>query len=480
MTAMPTFEAGSYRDREGRVFYGKSGEVFRALSSRALDEWEAVVATNFFERAMTAGKIVHSVRSDATLRDLENPAVSSGLPAAGGWAGVLQHARIPFVSYPYEWSFGMLQDAALLQLELLQAALAEDFTLKDGTCYNVQWIGVQPTFIDVVSFERLTPGQPWAGYRQFCQTALFPLLIQAYKNVGFHALLRGKLDGITPAECANLMSWRDLLRPGVMTHAWLHARLQGNRTVRDTNLKKALPRAGFDKSLIASYASGLTKIIRRLRWTPTSHWSGYAAHNTYSASDAQVKADFVRSAANSAPIGLAWDLGCNIGEYSSIIAEFADCVVAMDADHPTVERLYQRLKQSPDSRASRKIVPLVANLADPSPNLGWRGTERKSLPERGTPQFTLCLALVHHLVIDAGIPLRELLEWLAGLRTRLVIEFVDRNDPMVKQLLLNRRDQCVDYDPILFDRWLNEFFDVVRTEKLGSGTRTLYYACPRS
>jgi hypothetical protein len=480
MTTAPTFEAGSYRDREGRVFYGESGDVYRALSSRALDEWEAVATANFFQQAMTAGKIVKTSRSDAALHDLDNRAAPGNALAEDVWAGVLQHARIPFVTYPYEWSFGMLQDAALLQLDLLQAALAEDFILKDGTCYNVQWTGAQPTFIDVVSFERLTPGQPWAGYRQFCQTALFPLLIQAYKNVGFHALLRGRLDGITPAECANLMSWRDLFRPAVMTHVWLHARFQGNRTVRDTDLKKALPRAGFAKSLITNYATGLSKAIRRLRWTPASHWSGYAAHNTYTASDAQVKAEFVRSAASSAPIGLAWDLGCNIGEYSRIIAEFADCVVAMDADHPTVERLYQQLKQAPDSPAAKKIVPLVANLADPSPNLGWRGTERKSLPQRGTPQFTLCLALVHHLVIDAGIPLRELLEWLAGLRTRLVIEFVNRNDPMVKQLLLNRRDQCTDYDPDLFDRWLNKFFDVVRTEKLGSGTRTLYYASPRS
>ena len=125
-----------------------------------------------------------------------------------------------------------------LQLELLGSALAENFTLKDGTAYNVQWNGARPTFIDVASFERLMPGQPWAGYRQFCQTSLFPLMLQAYKNVGYHALLRGRLDGITPAECANLMSWRDLLRPGAMAHVWLHARLQGNPTVRDSNLRK--------------------------------------------------------------------------------------------------------------------------------------------------------------------------------------------------------------------------------------------------
>ncbi len=480
MPTMPTFEAGSYRDREGRVFYGESGEVLRALSARALGEWDAVAATRFFQQAMVDGKIVNTVRSDVALRELAHRTAEASSLDEEGWAGVLQHERIPFVTYPYEWSFGMLQDAALLQLELLQAALAEDFTLKDGTSYNVQWIAARPTFIDVVSFERLIPGQPWAGYRQFCQTALFPLMMQAYQDVEYHALLRGKLEGITPSDCAKLLSWRRLFRPGVLTHVWLHSRLQGNSAVRDCNLRKALPRAGFEKSLIASNAAGLAKIIRRLRWTPASDWSGYAAHNTYSASDARSKAEFVRAAASSAPVGLAWDLGCNIGEYSRIVAEHAQCVVAMDADHPTVERLYQQLKASPDSPAARKIVPLVANLADPSPNLGWRGLERKSLVGRGLPDFTLCLALVHHLVIGAGIPMRELLEWLAGLNSRLVIEFVDRPDPMVRQLLRNRRDKCADYDPQLFDRWLNEIFDVVRSERLESGTRTLYYACPRS
>lgn len=480
MPTMPAFEAGSYRDREGRVYYGAGGEVLRALSARALGEWDAVSGSRFFQEAMAAGKIVRTTRSDAALRALEELTSASSSPEGGGWAGVLQHDRVPFVTYPYEWSFGMLQDAALLQLELLQSALAEEFTLKDGTSYNVQWIGAWPTFIDVVSFERLVPGQPWAGYRQFCQTALFPLLMQAYRDIGYHSLLRGRLDGITPAECANLMTWRNLFSPGVLTHVWLHARLQGNPTVRDSNLRKALPRAGFDKALIAGNAAGLAKIIRRLRWTPTSDWSGYAAHNTYSPSDASNKVDFVRAAAGAAPVGLAWDLGCNIGEYSRIVAEQANCVVAMDADHPTVERLYQQLKAEGDSVAARKIVPLVANLADPSPNLGWRGTERKSLLERGRPDLTLCLALVHHLVIGAGIPMRELLEWLAGLNSRLVIEFVDRPDPMVKQLLRNRRDQCADYDPQLFDRWLREIFDVVRSEPLDSGTRTLYYACPRA
>jgi ribosomal protein L11 methylase PrmA len=408
--------------------------------------------------------------------------VAESQPSA--WAAFLQHDTIPFVSYPYEWTFGMLKDAALLHLDLLAQALEENFTLKDGTAYNVQWAGDRPVFIDVLSFERVTRGQLWAGYRQFCQTFLYPLFLQAYKDVPFQPWLRGCLDGITPEQCANLMSLRDMVRPGVLKHAWLHAWLEGSERVRESNVQQNLKRAGSNTSLTKALVAGLTQIIRRLAWNPPdSKWSGYAANTTYSSTDAQRKADFVRAAVAARPAGLVWDLGCNTGDYSRIAAENAECVVAMDADHLAVERLYQSLRKTraiASNKAGRQLIlPLVSNFVDPSPNLGWRGRERKTLAERGRPELILCLALIHHLVIGAGVPMRELLQWLAALGSRLVIEFVGKDDAMVQQLLRNKRDNYGDYDPDLFDRWLHEFFEVVRSERLESGTRVLYYAVPR-
>ena len=467
------YEAGSYRDRDGRVFYGKSGDVYRALSPRALAEWNAVRATRFFSHAMSAGQIVRTDEIEPSDVEIEID--------GSAWAGVLRHETIPFVSYPYEWTFGMLKDAALLHLELLDAALDENVTLKDGTAYNVQFVGTRPVFIDVASFERLAPGQPWAGYRQFCRTFLYPLFMQGYKNVDFRPWLRGCLDGVSPADCAGLMSLGDLIRPGVLTHVMLHARFESDRFVKASNLQQALPRAGFNKALIKNNVARLARIIRRLNWkTPGSKWSSYTECNTYSENDKARKEAFVRGAVASRPVRLAWDLGCNTGDYSRIAAENADCVVAMDGDHLAVEKLYQSLRTQPGGAGGAKILPLVSNIADPSPNLGWRGQERKSLVERGRPELTLCLALVHHLVIDAGIPLRDLLAWLAGLGTTLVIEFVAKSDPMVQLLLRNRRDPVVDYELEYFERCLNELFQVSRSETLDSGTRTLYYAHTRS
>lgn len=471
MTTALNYELGSYRDRDGRVFYDASGRVYRTLSPRALDEWQAVERTRFFRQGVKSERIV-ATRQLAEVADF--------LDAAAGWAGVLEHQVVPFVTFPFEWSFGMLQDAARLHLELLKEALDEEFTLKDGTAYNVQWLGVSPIFIDVVSFERLVPGQAWAGYRQFCQTFLYPLLLQAYKNIPFQPWLRGRLDGITPQECRSLMSVRDFFRRGVASHVWLHAWLGTRHGVDEVEPSKALQSAGFTKDLIQANVKGLLALVNQLKWAPRSSvWSDYADGNSYTEQDRRRKEDFVRRAVRARPRSLVWDIGCNTGTYSRIAAEHADLVLAMDSDHLTIERLYQSLKSHPIPGSGR-VLPIVNNIVDQSAGLGWRGTERKGLADRGRPQLCLCLALVHHLVIGHGVPLRELLSWFAHLGASLVIEFVSKSDPLVQRLLRGRRDTYSDYEQPVFEKTLAELFHVVSQETLESGTRVLYFAESRT
>ena len=189
LTDLTDFEPGSFRDRTNRVFY-RDGAVLRGLNPHAAQEWEALTSKPFFQQFMTAGKLVRTEQIELA---------SSPLAKDEQWSVVLQHQPIPFISYPYEWSFSMLQDAALLTLELQDAALRTDMTLKDATPFNVQWSGSRPVFIDIPSFERLRPGEPWVGYRQFCQLFLYPLFLQAYKDVPFQPWLRGNLEGIEPS-----------------------------------------------------------------------------------------------------------------------------------------------------------------------------------------------------------------------------------------------------------------------------------------
>jgi precorrin-6B methylase 2 len=457
-------EPGSFRDRNGRVFY-QDGAILRGLGARAAREWQALSATRFFHEAVNEGKIVRTEQA-------QRPRLLAA-GRANGWALVLEHEAIPFISYPYEWCFSQLKDAALLQIDLLLRGLDEGVILKDASAFNVQWRGVHPTFIDIPSFERWQAGDPWVGYRQFCQMFVNPLLLQAYKDIPFQAWLRGSIDGIAPEQCRNLMSFRDRLRPGVLAHVVLHARAQAAAGGRG-DVKQSLRAAGFSADLIQRNARGLRSLIEGLEWKrSTSVWANYAAQNSYADQDRDAKIAFVREVVASRPRRLVWDLGCNTGTFARVAAEHADQVIAMDADHLAVERLYRGLKQEQVSN----ILPLVVNLADLPPALGWRGKERKDLTQRGRPDLTLCLALLHHMVIGANIPLEEFVDWLSSaVGGDLVIEFVDREDPMVRTLLRNKDDIYDDYSVERFEACLSARYNVVRREALSSGTRTLYHA----
>lgn len=464
LTQESQLEKGSFRDRNGRIFYYKDA-VYRTLSHPALKEWELLSSTKFFKQFSGEGKLIQTEQVNANgLFELE---------PEGNWAGVLKHQTIPFISYPYEWPFGMLKDAALLQLDLLLAAIDEDITLKDASAFNIQWRGSQPVFIDILSFEKLNSGEPWAGYRQFCQMYLYPLFLQAYKNIPFHPWLRGSIDGISPESCRNMMSVRDLFRKGVLTHVYLHALFQANYSQTKKNIKKDLKSFGFNKELIKINAKKLRGIVQSLTWKQAkSEWSDYADNTSYTDVDHKKKVAFISNVTSSRPWNLVWDLGCNTGTYSRIAAKNAKSVVATDFDPLAVEQLYQSIK----SEGNTSILPLTINLADASPNLGWRGKERKTLTERGKPELTLALALIHHIVISANIPLKEFIDWLASLQTSLVIEFVTKEDPMVKTLLRNKEDNYTDYEINYFEKCLNESFNVVKKEILDSGTRILYFA----
>ncbi len=311
----------------------------------------------------------------------------------------------------------------------------------------------------------------------FANSFSIPFFLQAYKNLAYHPWLRGSLEGIEPAQCLRLFSWRERFKAGVFSHVYLQSKLQQRYSHSRVDVRQELKGAGFNRELIRANLRGLTKLVSGLRWKESaSTWSDYAVNNTYSEADHEAKAEFVRRALSERRPSLVWDLGCNTGVFSELAAEQADYVVAMDADHLAVELLYRRLQ---DSGGNSKILPLINNLADPSPALGWRHSERKSLPERGKPDFTLCLALVHHLVIAANIPLRELIAWLAALEGALVIEFVAKDDPMVQKLLANKEDQYDDYHLDRFESWLSQRFLVRRKLALASGTRFLYHCDPK-
>jgi hypothetical protein len=457
-------EAGSFRDPDSTVFYA-DGRVLRGLTRQGAEDWRALGKTQFFERSTGAGKVVSTTAV----------APEEARAHHQDWSVVLEHQAVPFISYPFEWTFGMLQDAAKLHLELLIDALGEQLSMKDGSAYNVQWWGTRPVFIDVSSFATGVDG-PWAGYRQFCESFLNPLFLQALCGVDFHAWLRGRLDGIPVSDMRRLLRPRHLLRRGVLAHVVAHDLMQRAAKRPSQETKAALQQAGFDARLARRSAEQLLGVVDGLGWPARpSPWSDYSDTCSYSSREREQKAAFVREAARSAGRGMVWDLGCNDGTYARLAGAHADYVVAVDADHSTVDRLYRSLRQEGNER----ILPLVMNLADPTPGLGWRGSERRRLEDRGRPDLVLCLALVHHLALGANVPLEEVVAWLGSLGAPLVVEFADRADPMVRRMLADKPLPGRTYSTEHFETCLEGETRVRERIMLESGTRTLYYAVPR-
>ena len=300
-------------------------------------------------------------------------------------------------------------------------------------------------------------------------------MLTAYKGLPHQPWLRGSIDGIAPEECSQLLTGFNRFRGGVFTHAYLQSKLLAAASQPSSSLRQELKAAGLGKGIIIRNVDRMRKLISRLQWKKSSsEWSSYVDQHSYSEDDEESKREFVKRAVVGRSWEMVWDLGCNTGAYSRIAAENASYVVAMDGDSLAIERLYRDLR----SEGRRNILPLVINLADPSPDLGWNGSERRALTSRTDVDLTLCLALVHHMVISANVPLAEFVDWLARLRSHVVIEFVTRDDPMVQRLLLNKEDIYHDYQLDIFEREIGRRFETLDRQELSSGSRVLYFLGP--
>lgn len=456
-----TVNPGSFRDRDGRVYHC-GNRIFRGLSASAMNGYRQLQDKPFYQALVESRHIIGT----RELQPDENPLPDE---VASQWAGFLEHDVVPVISYPYEWTFSMLKAAASLQLHLVERAVSSGFALKDATPYNIQFVAGKPIFIDIPSFEPLSEGEPWSGYRQFCEMFLFPLFLQAYKGCNFQPFMRASIDGIGVQTAARLFGFRDRFRKGVMSHVWLQSKLDRRFSGSSDNVRSNLKSAGFNKELILANVRKLQKLVSKLEWEATgSEWGDYTGFHNYTDVDHKRKEEFIRAAIRAEKPEVVWDIGCNTGQFSRIAASECKQVVSTDIDHVAVERLYL------DENTPANILPLIQNVADPSPNWGWRNSERSDLQTRSKPDLILCLALIHHVVITANIPLAEFVDWLAGLTDKLVIEYVSRNDDKVETLLRNKQDKYKDYSRESLEANLQRYFKIMQKEEVNNGNRLLY------
>ena len=401
-----------------------------ARSARSsIEDWDAFLASGLADRLIASGKLIgHEVAdlSDAATADAK---------------AVIKPEPIDFISYPYEWTFGELQDAALLTLDVELEALAAGWTLKDASAYNVQFRDARPVMIDSLSFEPHEDGTPWVAYRQFCEHFLAPLVVMSRRDIRLSALLRADPDGIPLDLAKGLVPWRTRLNFGLLSHLHLHANAQV-RHAADDDEGQAAKSAKISRSRLIALIGNLRGTVAGLTWKPGgTEWSDYADNTSYNDRATQDKERLVGEYVAQVEGPRAWDLGANTGRYSRIAAERGKRVLAFDIDPAAAERNYRAIRS--EKRAD--ILPLILDVANPSPGIGWANQERRSLLDRADPDVILALALVHHLAISRNVPLPMLLDLFAQMSPAVIVEFVPKEDVMVRRLLATRRDVFPDY-----------------------------------
>jgi hypothetical protein len=442
---------GSFRDPSGAVFT-RDGTLFREIQPSYEPHYRLLIDSGLYRRLADDGLLVRH----------EEVGIEHALSPSA--ARVLRPVPIPLITYPYEWCFTQLKRAALLVLSLERIAIDSGMTLKDATAYNVQFSATRPIWIDTSSFEAYQPGALWHPYLQFCRHFLAPLALMSYCDPRAAQLLRTCSDGIPLDLACSLLPMRSRLRAGLLLHLHLHARAESAAGIqRPDRARELSPRSRL------GLIEGLRRTIESLAWSPRTEWSHYGDQDSYSEAGAGHKKQLVAELLTQAAPREVWDLGANDGTYSRIASDRGIRTFAWDADIGAVEIGYREAMRRDDPC----FLPLVADLSNPSPALGWAHTERQSMKERCRADLVMALALTHHLTLRAGIPFSRIATFFAELAPWLIVEYIDRDDPKAAQML-TARGELRAYTRESFEHAFRAHFDVVRDAAIRDTSRHLY------
>jgi len=441
----------SYRDTSGFVFTHE-GDVYRHVNPGYETQYEKLMTNGLYDELVKKGRLI----AHCEITDLEKFGFKDGK--------VLLPQQVPFISYPYEWSFDMWKDAALLTLKIAMASLKKDMMLKDATPFNIQFYKGKPVFIDTLSFEHYEEGKPWIAYHQFSECFLAPLLLMHYCHPDTNKLFAVYPNGIPIDVLVNLLPKRSKWNMGTFLHVHLQAKFSGKQK------QKPARENNFSRQKLELLLKGLESFVQKLSLKKVkTTWDDYYTDTILGDDYLAAKTTLVRSFCNFIDYKTVIDLGANDGHFSLLFNEDKQ-VIATDADPNCINELYLNLKKENKTN----ILPLVNNLTTPSPAIGWNNTERDSITGRLKADLVLALALIHHLAIANNVPLQLIADWLQPMGEHLIIEFVPKSDEKIKLLLQNRKDIFDDYSLENFRSIFAQKYQIVKEEKAGNTNRVLF------
>jgi len=446
--------ASSFRDPSGFLFR-RDNTLYRQVNATYQEHYDALMSTGLYEELV--GKKLLVPHQEVDLAP-EIPSIAYK---------IIRPNVISFISYPYEWSFSQLKQAALATLDIEQAAFGYGLTLKDASAYNIQFLDGKPILIDTLSFEKYKSGDIWIAYKQFCQHFLAPLVLMSYGDVRLNQLLRIYIDGIPLDLASNLLPKRTWANLGVLLHIHLHAKSQAKYS--DTHVP--IDRPNMKRNSLLGLIDGLITTISHLKWRAQgTEWADYYNETNYTQSGLEYKKKLIREYLESVKPCSVWDLGANVGLFSRLASKSGIFTIAFDVDPACVERNYLDIVEHQESC----LLPLVLDLANPSPGIGWENKERTSLINRGPADMVFALALLHHLIISNNLPFDRISRFLASICNHLIVEYVPKEDSQVQRMLANREDIFKEYTQENFEREFGKHFMIVRKDTITDSLRTLY------
>ena len=448
---------GSFRDPSGFVF-SQDGVIYRQVNQSYKEDYDLLMTSGLYENLLSANLLIPHE---------EVSGVQS--PDEDGVYKIIKPEMIPFISYPYEWCFSQFKDAALATLAVQRAALKFGMTLKDCSAYNIQFHNGKPVFIDTLSFTKYIEGTPWTPYKQFCQHFYGVLAMISYTDPRLRRLTRMYIDGVPLDLVSSVLPYKTKFVFPMLLHIHLHARSQVRYA--DTPIQQGNFSQTVSMNSMLGLLDSLEGGIRRLTWRPAgTEWADYYSDDSYTAEGREHKQRLIEDYISTANPGTVWDMGANTGFHSRVASSFGAKTVAFDVDPAAVEMNYLQVAKSGES----DLLPLLLDLTNPSPSLGWDNDERRSLAERGPADLAMALALIHHLSISNNVPLPRVARFFARICASLIIEFVPKSDHKVKKLLATREDVFPDYTRECFERDFSELFAIVRSDKIKDSDRVLY------
>ena len=446
----------SFRDPSGFLFT-RDGVLYRQVNQSYASDYNRLMESELYEKLAKARLLIPHTEVDI-------PAADQSIAYR-----IIQPDRIAFISYPYEWAFSQLKDAALITLSLQKRALKAGMSLKDASAYNIQFKNSKALLIDTLSFETYQDGRPWVAYRQFCQHFLAPLALMAYVDIRLGQLLRVYIDGIPLDLASELLPGRTRFSFGLLTHIHLHASAQ--RRYAGKAVSQSHNGKGMSKQSMLGLIESLENTIKKLNWKPAgTEWGNYYDITNYSDSAFEHKKELILDWTTRVQPKLVWDLGANTGVFSRLSSERGIQTISFDIDPAAVELNYRQVK----SAKEQNLLPLVLDLTNPSPALGWHNRERDSFTGRAPADLVLALALIHHLAISNNVPLPQLVDFFHDMGQWLVIEFVPKTDSQVQKLLASRLDIFDHYTRVDFETAFGMRFEVLEAVQVRESERFIY------